>query len=305
MKSLVAVFAVLFSLGSLFAQTTAERLGYSKEDRLLIIHADDIGVAHSVNRASFDSFEKGIINSGSAMVPCPWFPDVAQYARENENHDIGLHLTLTAEWKDYRWDGQLPSTEISSLIDEDGYLPRETAPIRDSGKLEEVRKEIEAQVERSLELGLKPTHLDSHMGTLFQSPELVQIYFETALKYGIPALLPRIDLENADPNLLMGIESKMPLIDKIEMAGEKVYAENWFDFYADIVRNLKPGITEIIIHVGYDDSELQAVMEDHPDYGSEWRQRDFDVFNSEGIKALIKEQGIKMITWREIGTLMN
>ena len=103
-------------------RSVAEQLGYAKDARLLIMHADDIGVAHSVNSATISAFEKGGISSASIMVPCPWFPEIAKYARENPGMDFGLHLTLTAEWEYFKWDGVLPSNEISSLLDEDGFM---------------------------------------------------------------------------------------------------------------------------------------------------------------------------------------
>jgi len=98
-------------------RTLAERLGYPRVAKLLIVHADDLGMAHSINAATIKAFETGLVNSGSIMIPCPWLPEIAAYARANPNADLGLHLTLTSEWKLFRWGSVLPKDSVRSLFD--------------------------------------------------------------------------------------------------------------------------------------------------------------------------------------------
>ena len=151
-------------------RTIAERLGHPANSKLLIIHADDLAVAHSVNAASFDALEKGAISSASVMVPTPWITEVAAYAKSHPNADLGLHLTLTSEWETYRWGSVEPADRIPSLLDSAGTFPKDEKLVAATAKPLEVEREIRAQIERALVLGIRPTHLDSHMGALFSTP---------------------------------------------------------------------------------------------------------------------------------------
>src|SRR2546426_6127685 len=157
-------------------KTIAERLGYPPNAKLLILHADDLGAAHSVDAASFDAFDKGVISSASIMVPTPWIAEVAAYARAHPNADLGLHLTITSEWETYRWGSVESKDKVASLLDSSGTFPSEVQPVTKNAKVVEVERELRAQVERALALGIRPTHLDSHMGALFSTPELMATY---------------------------------------------------------------------------------------------------------------------------------
>src|SRR4051812_10918154 len=144
----------LLAMSTLTAQTRtiAERLGYPRDAKLLILHADDLGFAHSENAASFDALDKGAVNSGSIMIPTPWVTEVAEYVKRNPNADLGLHLTLTSEWKTYRWGGVAPSDKVASLYEPDGTLPASTNPVATRARQEEVERELRAQVDRAYAL---------------------------------------------------------------------------------------------------------------------------------------------------------
>lgn len=280
----------------------AQRLGYPEGTKLLIVHADDIGVAHSVNRASIAALETGLVNSGSIMAPCPWFPEIAAYARSRPQLDLGLHLTLTSEWKHYRWKALAASA--ASLHDDHGFLHSNTADVARHADLGEVEREIRAQVERAHEFGVRPTHLDTHMGSLFASPQLFQIYLRVGRDYGLPVFLPRDALEARAPGILAQLPPDVLLIDHVVMATPEVAADGWEAFYTQALENMQPGVTEIIIHLAYDDAEMRAVTVDHADFGAAWRQRDFDFFTSDRFARLLKENAIRLIDWREIGSLI-
>lgn len=285
------------------AGNLAERLGYPADAKLLIVHADDIGLSHSVNRASIAALETGLVNSGSIMVPCPWLPEIAAYASAHPNHDLGLHLTLTSEWKHFRWSGVLGKLETPSLHDAWGFLHADTPEVAQKADLGEVEREIRAQIERALVFGIRPTHLDSHMGSLFATPGLLDIYLRVGRDYNLPVMLPRDALQARAPELLARLPADLPLIDHLAMVTTLVPTDQWSAYYTRVLESLEPGVTEIILHLAYDDAEMQSVTLDHPEYGAAWRQRDFDFFTSERFAELLKANSIHLITWREIGKL--
>ena len=285
--------------------TLVTRLGYGPDAKLLIVHADDIGMAHSVNRATLEAFRSGLVNSGSIMVPCPWFPEIAAYVRENPGLDLGLHLTLTSEWNYYRWGPVLPANQVPTLLDSTGFLHATAAAAADNMDPREAEAEIRAQVERAMAFGIQPTHLDSHMGTLFQTPELFEAYLRVGRDYGIPVLIPGDALQEQAPQLLALVGPDDVVIDRLFGIPPGVPPEEWDAFYADIIAGLEPGVSEIIVHVAYDDAEMRAATVDHPDWGAGWRQLDFGAVLNPWLARLVEEHGVQLITWREIGTLMS
>jgi chitin disaccharide deacetylase len=281
-------------------KTIAERLGHPADSKLLILHADDLGAAHSIDVASFDALEKGAISSASIMVPTPWITEVAAYARAHPNADLGLHLTLTSEWETYRWGSVEPADKVPSLLDSAGTFPNDEKLVAARAKPAEVEREIRAQINRALALGIRPTHLDSHMGSLFTTPELIATYVKVAHDYHLPFLAVK-GSPLAAPQA--GLTTKDVLLDAVIIADRQVPRDQWKEFYLKAIANLKPGLTEIIVHLGHDDSELQAVMVDHEGYGSAWRQRDYDVVNSPEFKKALQDNHVILVTWKELGKL--
>jgi chitin disaccharide deacetylase len=301
--TLLIVLPVLMAAsGHAQTKTVAERLGYPADAKLLIIHADDLAVAHSVDAAGFDALDKNAVTSASVMVPCPWLNEVAAYAKDHPNADLGLHLTLTSEWKVYRWGPVEAKDKVPSLLDPSGYLWPETGPAAQNIKPEEAEREIRAQIERAMAAGIHPTHLDSHMGVLFSRPDLFAVYVKVAHEYHLPFLAPRIP---GDPlKFLSQLSEKDPIVDSVVMANPPVRADQWKEFYGAAMKNLKPGLSEMIVHLGHDDSELQAVTLDHPDFGAAWRQRDYDFVTSPDFKKMLEENHIVLVKWRDLQRLV-
>jgi chitin disaccharide deacetylase len=283
-------------------KTIAERLGYPADSKLLIVHADDLGVAHSVDAASFDALDKNGVTSGSIMAPCPWLNEVAAYAKNHPNADLGLHLTLTSEWKIYRWGPVESKDKVASLLDPSGYLWPETGPAAQNIKAEEAEREIRGQVDRAIAAGIHPTHLDSHMGVLFARPDLFAAYVKVAHDYHLPFLTVRVADERA--KLLSLLSEKDAIVDVIVMANPAVHADQWKEFYGTAIKNLRPGLSEMIVHLGHDDAELQAVTIDQPDFGSAWRQRDYDFVTSPVFKKVLEENHIVLIKWQDLQKLL-
>lgn len=300
LRRLISLLLLLF--GSAFAtigQNLAEKLGYDKDAKLLIVHADDLGVAHSENAASIEAFEKSGINSASIMVPCPWFPEIAVWAKNNPEADLGLHLTLTAEWKNYKWDGVLPASEIPSLIAADGYFYPASDLMAGSARPEEVEKEIRAQVQRAIDFGIQPTHLDTHMAGLFQTPSLFKAYQKVGKEFKIPVMIPIEDIQAIQP-LVDALDPSMVVVNRVLMMAPGVTADKWNETYTGWMTELKPGVNVLLVHLAYDDAEMQAVTVDHPDFGAAWRQRDLNYVLSDEFRQVLKERGIQLVTWREI-----
>src|ERR1700682_830518 len=297
----LSVVSLLFA-STLSAQTKtiAERLGHPADSKLLILHADDLGAAHSVDVASFDALDKSAITSASIMVPTPWVTEVAAYARAHPNADLGLHLTLTSEWETYRWGSVSPADKIPGLLDSPGTFPNDEKFVAARAKPIEVERELRAQIDRALALGIRPTHLDSHMGSPFTTPELIATYVKVAHDYHLPFLAVK-GSPLAAPQA--GIGAQDVLLDAVIIAGPEVPRDQWKAFYLKSIAGLKPGLTEMIVHLGHDDSELQAVMVDHEGYGSAWRQRDYDVVNSPEFKKALQDKHLILVTWRELGKL--
>jgi chitin disaccharide deacetylase len=282
------------------ARTLAERLEYDPHVRLLIVHADDLAVTHAVNEAFIDSLETGLINSGSVMVPGPWFPEVAAFARAHPKVDIGLHLTLTSERTAYRWGPTAPRTEVPSLVDQQGYFHQAwTSETRVDSR--DVEVELRAQIEKAYAAGLCPTHLDSHDYRLQMSGRgLFELYLRLGRQYGMPVFVAR-DWFTQFPYLQLSLTPHDVVIDHTVTIGPEIAPEQWPAYYRRAVESLRPGVTQFVIHPGLDHAELRAFSADRPTWGAAWRQRDFDFFTSEEFRTLLVRHDIRLTTWREIG----
>jgi predicted glycoside hydrolase/deacetylase ChbG (UPF0249 family) len=295
-------FALLFisSMAGGQTRTIAERLGYPADAKLLILHGDDLGVAHSVNVASLDALSRGDISSASVMMPTPWVSEVADYARTHPNADLGLHLTLTAEWQTYKWGSVASSDEVRSLLDSAGNFPSDVPPVVARAKPAEVETELQAQIDRAHALGIRPSHVDSHMGTLFTTNALIATYIKVAHANHVPFLAiagnpPGVTSVPLAPNDVV--------LNDVIMASPDVPRDRWKEFYLNAIANLKPGLTEIIVHLGHDDAELQAVTVNHEPYGAAWRQRDYDVVRSPEFKKALADHHVILVGWRDLQKL--
>jgi len=306
MRRILFLLACFSTLTTALAQdkTIAERLGYPADSKLLILHADDLAAAHSEDAASFDALDRGAVTSASVMIPCPWLSEVVDYAKNHPDADLGLHLTLTSEWKTYRWGPVESKDKVPSLLDPSGYLWNgESAPAVDHVKAEDVEREIRAQVERALAMGIHPTHLDSHMGVLFERPDLFAAYVKVAHEYKLPFLAARTS--DAHTALMSQLSDKDIVMDSVVVADPRIPAADWPNFYSNAIRSLKPGLTEIIVHLGHDDAELQAVMVDHPAYGAAWRERDFNIVTSPEFRKALDDNHVILIKWKDLKQLLN
>lgn len=280
-------------------KTLAEQLGYSRDAKLLIVHGDDLGVTHSVNAASIKGLETGAINSASIMVACPWFPELADYAKKQPDADFGIHLTLTSERVYYRWGPVAPADKVRSLLDENGYLWHDWTPATRIDP-QEVEIELRAQIRRAIAMGVRPTHLDSHQYRLDSSgKDLFEVALRLAREFKLPFFVAREWLAEY-PYLESALGRSDVVIDHTVTIGPEIAPEKWAEFYRDAIRKMPPGVTEFVVHLGYDDAEMRAATRERDTWGSAWRQRDFDFFTSAEFRKLLEEENIKLVTWREI-----
>lgn len=292
---------------STHAATLVERLGFQPTDKGLIINCDDVGMCHSENMASFDALTKGVATSATVMMPCPWVPEVVEWRKQHPEADLGVHLTLTAEWGRYRWGPLLGRELCPSLVDDQGYMPRDNEPLWTKVKADEAYRECQAQVEMAIRLGLDPTHIDNHMGSLQTHPELWKVYLRLGREFNLPLRLASKELY-----ALMGQPKQREEYDKagvlgpdVLMYGPEIPAKEPDTpagapaYYEQILRSLKPGmVTELYLHCGYDDVELQNIAGSHAR-----RQADHDWLVSRETRKLIDDLGIKLIGYKALKEL--
>ena len=277
----------------------AEKLGFPRDAKFLIVHADDVGVTHSVNAATIQGLESGLVNSASLMVPCPWFPEIADYAKSHPDADFGLHLTLTSERVYYRWGPVASKDKVPSLVDENGYFHHDWKPTTRINP-REVDLELRAQIDRAYAMGIRPTHLDSHQYRLFDNgKDLFEVVVRIAHDYKLPIFVAR-DWFSERPYLEKSLAPTDVVIDHTITIDPSVAPDKWADFYKSALKNLQPGVTEFVIHLGFADDELKSATRERDTWGAAWRQRDFDFFTSPEFRQLVAAQNIKLITWREI-----
>jgi predicted glycoside hydrolase/deacetylase ChbG (UPF0249 family) len=301
-RSLITCLLLLLLATSAHSQSLAAKLGYSSDSKLLILHADDLGVAHAENQATIDAIEVGMVKSASVMVPSPWFNEMVHWFKQHPDADLGLHLTLTSEWDILKWGPVAPVEKVPGLVNDQGYFYDNVLDVIAHASVMEVETELRAQIERSIAAGLKPTHLDSHMGSLFNK-KFLPVYCKLGREYNIPVMLSTNVFEmfpGEKPSLL----DYELMVDQVHMAFPEDYQAGMQDFYRNKLRSLSPGVSVLLIHPAYDNQEMQAVTLNHPNYGADWRQQDFNFFTSEDCQRILKEENIRLITWREIGELI-
>jgi predicted glycoside hydrolase/deacetylase ChbG (UPF0249 family) len=276
------------------------------QTKYLIIHADDAGMSHSVNRATIDAMENGIVSSASILVPPAWFPEFAEYARKHPEKDFGIHLTLTSEWEHYRWGPVAPREKVPTLVDTQGYLWDNVELVARSVKAEEAEIELRAQIDRARQFGVPLSHLDTHMGALFSRPDLLEVYVKLGLDYDLPVLMTReITLPIAlaypalaarGPAMIERLNARrLPLLDRIGQFYDPESHEERERLYVAFLRDLPPGVSELIIHCGYDNEELRAITD-----SAARRDSDRRIFCDPATAALVKGLGIQVTTWKQL-----
>ena len=295
-------FVAVLLLALLADQPLNVRLGYPADSKLLIINADDLAMSHSENDASFTALDQKLVTSATVMVPAPWFGEVAAYAKTHPDADLGLHLTLTAEWQTFRWGPVTPRNLVPSLVGPDGNFYATTEEFVQHAKVNEVEIEVRAQIERARAMGLDPTHLDAHMHSLYATPQLFAVLQKVAREYKLPIRMARN--EQVFRDLLPYVQASDPFPDAIFSPQGDVQPAVWKDYYLNVVKNLQPGVTELFVHLAHDDAEMRAVTVNYAVWDAAWRQRDIDVISSPEFKKALTDNHVTLIGWRQIQRLI-
>ena len=290
---------------------TLKRLGFSDNDRAVIIHLDDVGMCQSTLSAYNDLMDFGLISSAAVMVPCPWFPQTAEYCRLHPEVDMGVHLTLNSEWDGYRWGPISTRNPASGLIDDEGYFYRRQPPVQANADVGAAKIEMQAQIDRALASGIDVTHIDSHMGTIAHEKFLAN-YVSLAQQYKLPPTIlfrgdkvgfrsrglgDALSKQAADLSEILEA-SGVPLLDhevgmRLDLPDDRIgHAKQLFE-------SLPVGITHFYLHAAMDTPELRTIA---PDW--QCRVADYHAFLSPELRNSIREQGIHIIGNRVLRDLM-
>jgi len=281
-------------------RTLAQLLGYPDDARVLIINADDFGMCHAENAATMSALEQGAVCSSTIMVPCPWSAEAFAFARRNPAADIGVHITHTSEWDSLTWGPVLGRAAVPSLVDRRGALHQAVGPFYAHARLDEVEAETRAQIERALAAGIDVTHLDSHMGTVQLEPRYHALYVRLAAEYRVPIrAVGRDGLHNMGMHDIVELADQLGVLmpDHFCYGGPPTPGET-AAYWTQLLRNLRPGVSELYIHAALDHPEMRAI-------GPCWEQRaaDHAFFTAPTTRQLLRDLGITLIGYRPIREL--
>jgi len=286
--------------------TYAERLGWPGGTRAVIFHVDDVGMSHDSNMGARKAVSEGIATSLSVMIPCSWVPECAAWLQEQPRVDAGVHLTLTSEWKHYRWGPVAGPSVVPGLVDQQGYLYHEVAQVVAHASPDEFEAEIRAQLEKAIAVGIRPTHLDSHMGTCFQ-PQFIQRYVELGIEKGIPVMMVGGHMQHIGAEagpfkpLLHSLAKELwnaglPVLDDLvtKPTQAREYEQRRSELMT-LLREMKPGITQIIVHCTDPTPVFSYISGSGPS-----RQAELRLMTDPDVKAFIESEGIVLTNWREL-----
>ncbi len=321
MKKQFLLFFLICVSEFVFCQTYAEKLGFPKGAKVIILHVDDVGMSYDSNMGAIKATEQGVATSMSVMMPCSWVSGFVHYLKEHPKTDAGLHLTLTSEWKDYRWGPLSGKPTVAGLVDTEGALWGNVKDVVTHAKPEEVEKEIKSQLERARTMGFEPTHLDSHMGTLFATPEFLEKYLKLGMENKIPVMFPgghntmilketsssglNIEQTTAVGNMLWA--AGLPVLDDLHNVSygfkypkDKTLTDNELQQistqqYIESFKQLQAGVTMVIMHCTAPTEVFKHISD------SEMTRRgDLLAMLSPELKKYITDNGFILTTWREL-----
>lgn len=304
--ALVAFSLAVLSLAAARGETWGEKLGYPSDKIVLMLHADDVGMCYEANEAAKNYLTAGHIQSAAMMVPCPWFNEIANWYKENPDYDMGLHLAMNSEWKWYRWGPVAGQDNVPGMCDKDGYLWRGVLQTATHASGDEIETEIRAQLERALSRGIQPSHIDTHMGTLYARIDYTRAYLKVAEEYRIPAMVVELTppviakfRKQGYPITKAAIEEmasySLPKVDDFHAAPEADNYDAKKEKFFELVRSMRPGINEVIFHPSTETEGLKRIT-------NSWRQRSWEaqMFSDPQVLAFFEREGVEFTNWKEM-----
>ena len=315
----IAFLIPLFTFSQMSDSTYAEKLGFPKGAKVVILHVDDAGMSFDSDAGTIQALTKGAATSCSVMMPCPWVPHFVTFLKGNPEIDAGLHLTLTSEWGAYRWGPLAGKAAVPGLVDSTGSLWASVEDVVKHATPDEVEKEITAQLDLARTMGFEPTHLDSHMGTLFASPAFMERYIRLGITHHIPVMMPagHATLIAAQNNI--GAEqlsqlqavgkmlwaAGLPVLDDLHNATynwqppdnlKTPYKPNYkTPQYIAALKEMKPGLTMLIMHCTAPTEVFKEISDSGPS-----RKADLEAMLDPAFKKALQKEGIIVTTWREV-----
>jgi len=283
------------------SRTLVQLLGYADDARLLIINADDFGMCHSENSATIAGLEQGAFCSATIMVPCPWFEEVVAFAKRMPGADLGVHITHTSEWDTYKWGPVSGPSAVPGMVDEHGHFYRDVESVYAHARLDEIELETCAQIDRAFAAGIDVTHLDSHMGTLQLDVNYHDLYVRLAAKYRLPIRMAgRSPMRDMGMGQIVDLTNRLGVLspDHFWYGGPPTPAETPA-YWTNVLRNLRPGVSELYIHAALDEPEMRAINAAH----CAQRHADFRFFTAPETRALLGDLGITLIGYRRVRDL--
>ena len=290
------------------ANPVLPKLGFKPDDRVVIVHADDIGMCHAANAAFWEDQAFGIVTCGSVMMPCSWVPEMAAWCRQHPEADVGVHITLTCEWQDYRWGALSTRDPASGLLDQDGYMWHSNEQVHAHMDPAAAIVEMRAQIDAALAMGIDVTHIDTHMGTVMH-PQLIAAYVQLAVEYRVPAMLPYIPenrmaqwgIEPSVGRAMLAqldalIASGFPVLDHICATQE---GDDRLEPRQRLFSSVPVGLTHLLLHPSVPGYDIEAISG-----SASYRIADYQAFLRPELRAHVAAQGIHLIGYRTLRDLM-
>lgn len=285
--------------------TYAEKLGWPKGTRALIIHVDDAGMSYDSDLGTIEAIEKGVANSLSVMMPCPWVPNIVRWIKTSKA-DAGLHLTFTSEWDVYRWGPVAGKPTVPGLVDQEGAMWDNVGLVVEHASADEIEREIRAQLDRARTMGFEPTHMDSHMGTLFETAGFMERYIKVGIEEHIPVMFPgghntylsadepaKVPLARAMGRKVW--DGGLPVLDDLHNRSYGWKREEKVDKYIEAIRGLKPGVTMMIMHCTRPTEVFEHISGSGPT-----RLGDLEAMLDPRVRQALEDEKIVLTTWREL-----